>query len=148
LAGIVSSQRQAQAREDRDHGHHSRVADARELARQSLLRAQRGIDPAEERRQAISAAAREAEETAVRVRDTLGAVIDRYLAERAKPRMRPDYFKESRRALLVDVKAVLGSGRPIRAAAPRQRTGKLSKTMAGRSTRRSPGALGQNADAD
>jgi integrase len=90
------------------------VAEARELARQSFLKAQRGIDPAEERRQAISAAAREAEQTAVRVRDTLGAVIDRYLAERAKPRMRPDYFKESRRALLVDVKAVLGSERPIR----------------------------------
>jgi integrase len=89
------------------------VAEARELARQSLLKAQRGIDPAEERRQAISAAAREAEETAIRVRDTLGAVIDRYLAERAKPRMRPDYFKEARRALLVDVKAVLGE-RPIR----------------------------------
>jgi integrase len=90
------------------------VAEARELARQSLRKADQGIDPAEERREVEAAAAREAELAAARVRDTLGAVIDRYLAQRAKPRMRPDYFKESRRALLVDVKAVLGSERPIR----------------------------------
>jgi hypothetical protein len=90
------------------------VAEARELARQSLRKADQGIDPTEERRAAEAAAAREAELAAARVRDSLGAVIDRYLAERAKPRMRPDYFKESRRALLVDVNAVLGSERPIR----------------------------------
>ena len=89
------------------------VAEARELARQSLRKAQQGIDPAEERHRAEAAAAREAEAVAARARDTLGAVIDRYLAERAKPRMRPDYYKEASRALLVDVAAVLG-GRPIR----------------------------------
>jgi integrase len=88
------------------------LAEAREIARQSLRKVQQGIDPAAERRRAEEAAAREAEEAAARVRDTLGAVIERYLAERAKPRMRPDYYKEARRALLVDVAAVLG-GRPI-----------------------------------
>ena len=89
------------------------VADARELAWVSLHKAEQDIDPAEERRVAEAAAAHEAEATAARARDTLGAVIDRYLAERTKPRMRADYYKEARRALLVDVKAVIVGERPI-----------------------------------
>jgi integrase len=89
------------------------VAEAREIARESLRKAQQGIDPTAERRRAEEAAAHEAGEAAVRARDTLGSVIDRYLAERAKPRMRPDYYKEASRALLVDVVAALGD-RPIR----------------------------------
>jgi integrase len=90
-----------------------KLAEARERARESLRKAQQKIDPvAESRRQAAAAEAEAA--AAARTRDTLGAVIDRYLAERAKPRMRPDYYKEARRALIVEVRDVLGADRPIR----------------------------------
>jgi integrase len=53
-----------------------------------------------------------------RARNTLTAAIDRYLGDartgrnRKKP-MRPDYYRETERALRVDVKSVLGA-RPIR----------------------------------
>jgi integrase len=81
------------------------VADARELARASLQKAAKGINPIEDRRQQKRA-------TEARARDTLGAVIDLYLEQYARRRMRPDYYKETKRALEVDVKAVLGA-RPI-----------------------------------
>jgi integrase len=81
------------------------VADARDLARQSLQQAQRGINPVAERRQQKATAA---------APDTLGAVIERYLSEYAVRRMRPDYFKETRRALKVDIVDVIGADRPIR----------------------------------
>jgi hypothetical protein len=75
-----------------------KVDAARMLARESLQKVQRGIHPAEERRQE-----REAEKGRPRPRgppaDTLGAAIDRYLDRYAVRRMRPDYFKETRRAL-------------------------------------------------
>jgi integrase len=74
------------------------VAAARALARQSMQKAQAGINPAAER-QAIE-------------RATLGAVLDRYLERYAAKRMRPDYYKETRRALDVDVRPAL-SGKPI-----------------------------------
>jgi integrase len=74
------------------------VAAARALARQSMQKAQAGINPAAER-QAIE-------------RATLGAVLDRYLERYAAKRMRPDYYKETRRALDVDVRPALGA-KPI-----------------------------------
>jgi Arm DNA-binding domain len=77
-----------------------KVDDARNVARESLRKAHAGIDPAEERRKAEAAAAHETEAAAARTRDTLGAVIDRYLAQRAKPRMRPDYYREASRPSL------------------------------------------------
>jgi integrase len=81
------------------------VAEARALARHSLQKAQQGISPVEERRQ-------QKRQGELRARDTLGAAIDRYLNEYALPRMRPDYYKETKRALEVDVKAALGD-RPL-----------------------------------
>ena len=71
------------------------VAAARALARQSMQKAQAGINPAAERH-AIE-------------RATLGAVLDSYLERYAAKRMKPDYYKETRRALDVDVRPVLGS---------------------------------------
>ena len=81
------------------------VADARDLARQSLQQAQRGINPVAVRRQQKAATA---------APDTLGAVIERYLSEYAVRRMRPDYFKETQRALKVDIVNSIGANRPIR----------------------------------
>jgi integrase len=89
-----------------------KVDAARMLARESLQKVQRGIHPAEERRQEREAEKRQAAAEEARQRDTLGAAIDRYLDRYAVRRMRPDYFKETRRALERDVKAVLGD-RPI-----------------------------------
>jgi integrase len=88
------------------------VAEARNLARQSLQKAQRGLNPIEDRRQQKAEQERQRQAAEARARDTLGAAIDRYLEQYARRRMRPDYFKETKRALKVDVAAVLGS-RPI-----------------------------------
>jgi integrase len=81
------------------------VGDARELARASLQKAAKGVHPVEERRQQKLA-------SEARARDTLGTVIDLYLERYAIRRMRPDYYKETKRALEVDVKGVLGA-RPV-----------------------------------
>lgn len=89
-----------------------KVDSARILARESLQKAQRGINPAEERRQEWEAERKQAAAEVVRQGDTLGAAIDRYLERYAARRMRPDYFKETKRTLERDVKAALGD-RPI-----------------------------------
>jgi integrase len=86
---------------------------ARMLARESLQKAQRGIHPADERRELREEERRQAEAVEARRRDTLGTVIDRYLERYAVKRMRPDYFTETKRSLEVDVKPTLGH-RPIR----------------------------------
>ena len=90
-----------------------RVDDARDLARASMQKAQVGIHPVEQRRHVELQTQREAEAVAARSRDTLTAAIDRYLERYAVKRMRPDYFKETKRSLDRDVKPALGA-RPIR----------------------------------
>jgi integrase len=89
-----------------------KVDEARRLARESLNKVERGINPAEERRQQREEAERQAAAEEARQRDTLGAAIDRYLERYAVKRMRPDYFNETKRTLDRDVKAALGD-RPI-----------------------------------
>jgi hypothetical protein len=86
-----------------------KVEDARALARESMATADRGVHPVQERRRVEEEKRRKAEASE---RDTLGAVIDRYLERYARPRMRRDYFAETKRSLTVDVKPTLG-GRPI-----------------------------------
>ncbi len=89
------------------------VGDARDLARASMQKAQKGIHPAEERQQAEGQERQRVEAEEARQRDTVARVIDRYLDRYAAKRMRPDYFNETKRTLDRDVKAALGS-RPIR----------------------------------
>ena len=91
-----------------------KVESARDLARASMEKAQRGIHPVEERERAEAAARAAAAAEAARQQDTLGAVIDRYLLNYAKKRMRPDYFAETKRTLERDVKASSLGARPIR----------------------------------
>lgn len=86
-----------------------KVDAARDLARESMQKAQAGVHPVEDRQRA----AQRAEAAAARKRDTLAAAIDRYLSRYAVKRMRPDYFKETKRTLDRDVKPALGV-RPIR----------------------------------
>lgn len=90
-----------------------KVEAARQLARDSMQRAEQGIDPAEERRRLEEEERREAEAEEARRRDTLGAAIDRYLSRYAVKRMRADTFAETKRTLERDVKPELGA-RPIR----------------------------------
>ena len=68
-----------------------RVDDARALARASMTKAGRGIDPVAERKAAE--------------RDTLSAVLDRYLA---KKKGRANYLAETRRTFDSDVRPALG----------------------------------------
>jgi integrase len=82
-----------------------KVDDARDLARESMQMAQRGIHPVEERKRSAVAQANG-------LGQPLGAAIDRYLERHAAKRMRPVYFNETRRAFNYDVKPVLGD-RPI-----------------------------------
>jgi integrase len=90
------------------------VADARELARKSMLMAQAGRDPVAIRKQAIAEATEAAEEAK---RQTLAAVLDRYLERRRKGsgNKKPigrDYYEEMKRTFARDVAPVLGE-RPI-----------------------------------
>jgi integrase len=78
-----------------------RVEDARALARASMQKAQAGVHPVTERRRAAAIAA-------AGPGQALSAAIDRYLERYAIKRMRPDYFKETKRTLDRDVKPVLG----------------------------------------
>ena len=82
-----------------------KVDAARALARASIQKAHQGIHPVRERRQAAAAEANGRGQT-------LAAAIDRYLERYAVKRMRPDYFKETKRTLDRDIKPALGS-RPI-----------------------------------
>jgi integrase len=88
------------------------VADARTRARASIGKAQAGIHPVEERRRQRLEERRRAAAEEARRRDTVAAVLDRYLAQHAAKRLRPSTFAEVRRCLAVDVKAKLG-GLPI-----------------------------------
>jgi integrase len=97
------------------------VGDARDLARQSLQQAQRGINPVAERRR---------QQTAAADADTLGAALDRYLSEYARHRMRADYFKETERSLRVDILAVIGADKPIREVTRRDIRAALGKIVA------------------
>jgi integrase len=82
-----------------------KVEEARALAREAMLQAQAGIHPVEQRR--------EAEREAEIAGETIASAIARYLVRHAEPRMRPDYFKETKRTLERDVVPALGA-RPVR----------------------------------
>jgi integrase len=86
-----------------------KVDNARDLARASMQKAQSGIHPAKERQQAVKEEQRHAEAAE---RDTLSAVLDRYIREHGARRWRPETLKEVGRSFEVDVKPSLG-GRPI-----------------------------------
>jgi hypothetical protein len=88
-----------------------KVDAARERARQSMQKAQTGVHPVREREQIEQAERRVAEAEKTRQRDTLGAVLDRYLIDGAE-RWRPDTLREIKRSFEADVKPVLGA-RPI-----------------------------------
>ena len=78
------------------------LAQANAKAREFLVAASAGLNPVEERRR------QEAE-------DNLTPSVERIMVERyfpiAKRRMRPDYFKETKRALTRDVLPVIGKVR-------------------------------------
>jgi integrase len=76
------------------------VSEARQRARESLLKARDGINSAKERRAENGSPA-----------PTLGATIERYFSEYAGKRMRPRFLKETRRVLARDVAPLLD--RPI-----------------------------------
>jgi integrase len=85
-----------------------KVADARELARQSMTKARSGTNPVEERRAREEEDRRQAEVEEARKRNTLAAAIDRYLAERPHDKsrrpMRAEYLAETARTLEKNVK--------------------------------------------
>ena len=87
------------------------IADARELARQSMTKARAGTNPVAERRQQEER--RRAE--AARRENTVAAVVDRYLAERPADRsrrpMRTEYLAETTRTLDKNVKQSAVGGR-------------------------------------
>ena len=89
-----------------------KVDRARDLARASMQKAETGVHPVAERRDAQAEELRQVKAEEARRLDTLSDAIDRYLRN-ASRRMRPDYFKETKRTLDRDVTPVLGS-RPIR----------------------------------
>jgi integrase len=80
------------------HANIPQVDVARDLARQSIALARRGINPAGDRERARA--------------DTVGLIVDRYLRHIAT-RMRPRTVKEVSRTLIRDIKGPLGA-RPIR----------------------------------
>jgi hypothetical protein len=73
------------------------VAEARTRARESLLKAQSGVNPVEARRTSVARAAREAAET-------FGLGADRYLREYVEKNTRPATVKETWRIIERDVK--------------------------------------------
>ena len=78
---------------------------AREAARVSMQKAQGGIHPVEERRRLKEEKRRSGEREAARQRDTLAAVLDRYVREYgAKRPWRPATMREVTRAFEVDLK--------------------------------------------
>jgi hypothetical protein len=88
------------------------VADARDLARASLQEAQRGLNPIEGRRKQKAENERKRQAAEAQARDTIGLSVDRYLEQYARHRMRPGYFRETARALKVDLRTI--EDRPIR----------------------------------
>jgi integrase len=89
-----------------------KVDDARERARASMLEAKSGGHPVEQRRRTEEEERQSTEREAARQRDTLGAILDRYLAERGAKRWRPETLKETARSFAIDFAAL--RGRPIR----------------------------------
>jgi integrase len=93
------------------------VADARELARQSMTKARAGKNPVEDRRHKEEEERRQAEAEELRRNRTLAAVIDRYLAERPVDRsrkpMRAEYLAETARTLNKNVKQSAFGKRPL-----------------------------------
>jgi integrase len=85
---------------------------ARDLARASMQKAQKGINPVEERQRVKAEEQRQSEAQEARRRDTLAAILDRYVAEYGAKRWRPDTLKEISRSFATDIKPALGS-RPI-----------------------------------
>jgi integrase len=87
------------------------VADARELARQSMTKARSGANPVEDRRKQEEEQRRQAEAEETRRNNTLAAAIDRYLAERpgdkSRRPMRAEYLAETARTLEKNVKQSL-----------------------------------------
>jgi integrase len=97
-----------------------RVDEAREMARASMLLAHKGTNPVDERRLAEAEERRRIESEQSRQRDTVGAVLDRYVQHKMtpvgnppRPSWRPDTFKEVSRCFEVDVKPAIGT-KPIR----------------------------------
>jgi hypothetical protein len=82
------------------------------VARDSLQKAQRGIDPVTERQGAEQEERNRQAAPAARQRDTLAAVIDRCLGEHGKKRWQADTFAEVKRCFDHDVKPALGA-RPV-----------------------------------
>ena len=84
------------------------VADARELARQSMTKSRTGENPVEDRRRKEEEERRRSEAEEVRRKSTLAAVVDRYLVERPADRsrkpMRAEYLAETTRTLDKNVK--------------------------------------------
>jgi integrase len=93
------------------------VADARELARQSMRKARAGGHPVEDRRRKEEEERKQAEAEEARKKNTLGVVIDRYLAERPSDKsrrpMRAEYLAETTRTLERDVKQSPLGRRPL-----------------------------------
>jgi integrase len=93
------------------------VADARELARQSMTKARTGAHPVEDRRRKEEEEQRQAEAEEARRKNTLAAVIDRYLAERpgdkSRRPMRAEYLAETARTLEKNVKQSSLGKRPL-----------------------------------
>jgi integrase len=93
------------------------VADAREMARQSMTRARSGANPVEDRRKREEEERRQAAAEEARRKNTLAAAIDRYLAERPSDKsrrpMRAEYLAETARTLTRDVKGSALGKRPL-----------------------------------
>jgi integrase len=81
------------------------VGEARERARESMLKARSGINPVAERRRAEEAAAE-------KLPDTFKAIAERYLERYAKKQTKPTTWRELERQLKVDVLPKWGE-RPI-----------------------------------
>jgi integrase len=82
------------------------VAEARDRARESLQKAQKGINPVAERQKANEALKTAA---ALAPTNTFAAVADRYLCEYVEKNTRPATIKETRRILERDVKPRWGT---------------------------------------
>jgi integrase len=78
------------------------VSDARSRARESLQKAQAGVNPVEEKRGSQRAAKFAAERTP----KSFGAGVDLYLTRYAERNTKPSTYKETRRVLEHDVRAV------------------------------------------
>jgi hypothetical protein len=93
------------------------VGTARELARLSMTQARGGTHPVQERREREEEERRRAEVENAREKNTLAAMIDRYLAERPADKrrrpMRAEYLAETARTLEKNVKHTALGKRPL-----------------------------------